>query len=44
MFASDYNKSYASYKQQKSYIKGFWNGGSYYLAEILLIQTQQQKH
>ena len=30
-----------SYKQQKSYITVFWNGGSYYLVEILLVQSQQ---
>ena len=28
-------------EQQKSYIMVFWNGGSYYLAEILLVQNQQ---
>ena len=36
-FASGYHKSNVSYEQQKSYITVFWNGGSYYLAEILLI-------
>ena len=30
-----------SYKQQKSYITVFWKGGSYYLVEILLVQSQQ---
>ena len=40
-FASDYHKSNVSYEQQKSYITVFWNGGSYYLAEILLVQSQQ---
>ena len=39
-FASDYNKSNVSYEQQKSYITIFRNGGSYYLAEILLAQSQ----
>ena len=40
-FASNYHKSNVSYEQQKSYITVFWNGGSYYLAEILLVQSQQ---
>ena len=43
-FDSDYNKSNRSYEQQKSYITIFWNGASYYLAKILLVQSQQQKH
>ena len=42
-FASAYHKSNVSYEQQKSYIKVFGNGGSYYLAEILLVQSQQEK-
>ena len=28
----------------KSYITVFWNGGSYYLVEIILVQSQQWKH
>ena len=40
-FASDYNKSNVSYEQQKSYITVFCNGASYYLAEILLVESQQ---
>ena len=40
-FASYYNKTDVSYAQQKSYIMVFWNGGSYYLVEILLVQSQQ---
>ena len=43
-FASDYNKSNVSYEQQKSYVTVFWKGGSYYLAEILLAQSQQKKY
>ena len=43
-FSSDCNKSNVSYEQQKSYIMVFWNGGSYYPANILLVQIQQQKH
>ena len=38
---SYYNKTGISYEQQKSYIMDFWNDGSYYLAEILLVQSQQ---
>ena len=32
---------YVSYEQQNSYITIFWNGGSYYLVEILLAQIHQ---
>ena len=38
-----YNKTDASYEQQKSYITVFWDGGSYYIAEILLVQSQRNK-
>ena len=37
-------KSNVSYQKQKNYITSFWNSGSYYLAEILLVQSQQKKH
>ena len=43
-FTSDYNKSKAFYEQQKSYNTIFWNGDSYYPAEILPVQSQQQEH
>ena len=43
-FSSDYSKSNVSYEQQKRYITVIWNGGSYYLAEILLVQSQPNKH
>ena len=33
--------NYVSCEQQKSYVTVFWNGSSYYLAEILLVQSQQ---
>ena len=40
-FTSDYNKSNVFYKQQKLKILGYWNGDSYYLVEILPVQSQE---
>ena len=40
-FASDYNKSNVFSEQQNGYITVFWNGDSYYPAEILPVQSQQ---
>ena len=38
---SDFNKSNVFYEQIKSYTTLFWNVGSYKLARILPVQSQQ---
>ena len=38
---SDYNKPNASYEQQKSFTRIFWNGGCYYPVGILSVQSQK---
>ena len=40
-FVSDYNKSNNFYEQQVLYQGFFWKDNFYYLAEILLVKSQQ---
>ena len=40
-FGSEYNKLNIFYKKQKGDLAFFWNGDSYYTAEILPVQSLQ---